>query len=210
MMNGEGLNRGQHADEPHVKCELTVIPMEGWERDMLYEDTGLPWILPSPNIPTSQAALCYPASGICGELYGFLNIGIGYTLPFGLFGADWMDAGKLKERLDSYNIPGVSFRTAFYKPFSGRLKDRLVQGVQFFFTDYEEAPVTLLQFYVMQAVSELWPEQKPSAFGLFDKVCGTDHIRKTFFNRWKVEDILPYWSKDVDEFKELSKKYILY
>ena len=214
LLNSEGLNRGQKGDEEPARCTLTVIPMEGWHRDMLYKDTGLPWILPSPNIPTQEAALCYAASGISGELYNYLNIGIGYTLPFGVFGAPWIDAEKLKAELDSYNLPGVKFRTIHYKPFAGSCAGRLVQGVQFFFTDYEKAPVTLLQFYVLQAVARLYPDkgafETATGIGLFDKVCGTDRIRKTFGKRYLVEDILQDWNGDVESFRQLSGKYRLY
>jgi len=80
MINEEGLNRGQKGDQEPVKCRLSVIPMEGWTRDMVYEDTGLPWVLPSPNIPFKDSPMYYASSGICGELYGFMNIGIG--IPF--------------------------------------------------------------------------------------------------------------------------------
>lgn len=130
MINEEGMNRGQKGDQAPAKCELTVIPMKGWTRDMLYEDTGLPWVLPSPNIPFKDTPMYYAAAGICGELYGFMNIGIGYTLPFQLFGATWLDPDKLKARLDSYDLPGISFRTIWYTPFSGSQKGELVKGLQ--------------------------------------------------------------------------------
>ena len=127
LINEEGLNRGQKGNQPAVKCRLKVVPMQGWSRDMLYEDTGLPWVLPSPNIPFKDTPMYYAAAGVCGELYGFMNIGIGYTLPFQLFGALWLDPVKLKERLDSYNLPGISFRTIWFKPFSGSQKGELVK-----------------------------------------------------------------------------------
>lgn len=214
LINEEGLNRGQKGNQEPVKCSLTVVPMEGWERDMLYEDTGLPWVLPSPNIPFKDSPMYYAAAGVCGELYGFLNIGIGYTLPFQLFGATWLDAVKLKERLDSYGLPGVEFRTIWYKPFSGSLKGQLVQGLQYFFTDYEAARITETQFYVMQAVAELYPEKKAFAVangvGLFDKVCGTDYIRKEFGRTYKVSSIQAYWSKDEKTFRALAEQYYMY
>ena len=214
MINEEGLNRGQLGDQDPVKCKLTVIPMEGWERDMLYEDTGLPWVLPSPNIPFKDTPLYYSASGICGELYGFMDIGIGYTLPFQVFGATWLDPDKLKARLESYGLPGISFRTIWYKPIAGSRKGELVKGLQYFFTDYENARVTETQFYVMQAVAELYPDKKAfeiiSGYGLFDKVCGTDYVRKEFSKRYKVADIKDYWSKDEASFRDLSQKYHIY
>lgn len=215
LLNEEGLNCGQKGDEEPLKCRLTVIPMEGWHRNMVYQDTGLPWVLPSPNIPYPQTAIDYPSAGICGEFQGYLNVGIGYTLPFEVFAAEWIDADALKARLDSYSLPGVAFRTIHFKPFSGSLKGTLVHGVQFHYTDYEAASCTLTQFYVMQAVNELYPERNPFKISLsrtvmFDKVCGTDYVRITFGKRLKVEDIIDYWTKDVEPFRELSRKYWIY
>jgi uncharacterized protein YbbC (DUF1343 family) len=214
MINEEGMNRGQLGNQDPVKCKLTVVPMEGWERDMLYEDTGLPWVLPSPNIPFKDTPLYYSAAGICGELYGFMDIGIGYTLPFQVFGATWLDPEKLKTRLESYDLPGVSFRTIWYKPIAGSRKGELVKGLQYFFTDYEDARITETQFHVMQAVAELYPDKKAfeiiSGYGLFDKVCGTDYVRKEFSKRYKVADIIEYWRKDEASFRELSQKYHIY
>ena len=214
LINAEGLNRGQNGKQEPARCFLTVIPMEGWHRDMLYQDTGLPWVLPSPNIPYQTSPVHYCAAGICGELYGFLNIGIGYTLPFQVFAEEWIDAQRLKAELDSYDIPGVEFRTIYFKPLSGRTAGKLVQGVQYFFTDYEAAPVTLVQFYVMQAVASLYPDKKPfetaTGVGLFDKVCGSDCIRKTFGKRYRVSDIIGWWQKDAEAFRNLSSAYYLY
>ena len=214
LINAEGLNRGQKGDQAPANCKLSVIPMEGWTRDMVYEDTGLPWVLPSPNIPFKESPMYYAASGVCGELYGFMNIGIGYTLPFQVFGATWLDPVKLLKKMESYGLEGVSFRTIWFKPFSGSQKGELVGGLQFFFTDYEKARITEVQFYVMQAVAELYPDKKAfeiiSGYGLFDKVCGTDYVRTTFGKRYKVEDIIDYWRKDEESFRELSQKYHIY
>ena len=214
LINEEGLNRGQKGDQEPVKCKLSVVPMEGWKRDMLYEATGLPWVLPSPNIPFKDSPMYYAASGICGELYGFMNIGVGYTLPFQVFGATWLDPVKLKTELESYGLEGVSFRTIWFKPFSGSQKGELVGGLQFFFTDYEKARITEVQFYVMQAVAELYPDKKAfeviNGYGLFDKVCGTDYVRKEFSKGYKVSEIIDYWRKDEDSFRILAQKYHIY
>ena len=212
MLNEEGLNRGQKGDQEPVKCRLTVVPMKGWKRHMLYEDTGLPWVLPSPNIPFKDTPMYYAASGICGELYGFMNVGIGYTLPFQVFGALWLDPQALMKKLD--HLEGVSFRPIWYKPFAGSLKGQLVGGVQFFFTDYEKARITEVQFHVMQAVAELCPDKKPfmvaNGIGLFDKVCGTDYVKKEFEKRYSFDDIREYWRKDEAGFRGLSRKYHMY
>jgi uncharacterized protein YbbC (DUF1343 family) len=214
MINEEGLNRGQKGDQEPVRCDLTVVPMKGWKRDMVYEDTKLPWVLPSPNIPFKDSPMYYAAAGVCGELYGFLNIGVGYTLPFQLFGATWIEPDALKSRLDSYNLPGVEFRTIWYKPISGSLKGQLVKGLQYFFTDFEAARITETQFHVMQAIAELYPDKKPfevaDGVGLFDKVCGTDWIRNAFSKTYRFDTIKDYWRKDEKDFRTLSKKYHMY
>ncbi len=215
MINEEGMNRGQRGYDSPLKCKLSVIPMDGWHRDMTYVETGLPWVLPSPNIPYPQTAIDYPSSGISGELYGYLNVGVGYTLPFETFAAEWIEADKLKTELDSYNLPGTAFRTIHYKPIAGSSQGKLIHGVQFHYTDYEAATVSLTQFYVMQALHRLYPGRNPfqmaqSRMGMFDKVCGTDYVRKTFSKRLEVEDIIDYWNKDVSDFKALSKRYYLY
>ena len=212
LINEEGLNCGQTGKEAPLKCRLTVIPMRGWERSMLFRDTGLPWILPSPNIPSETSAIGYPSAGIAGE-FGYLNIGVGYTIPFQTFAAPWIDADALKAKLDSYGIPGTAFRTIHYKPISGS-NPVLQHGVQFFYTDYEAATITLTQFYVMQAIQELYPERNPyktlKKTRMLDIVCGTDYARVTFGKRLKVEDIASWWMKDAAAFKELSEKYYLY
>ena len=214
MINEESMNRGQKGNQAPAHCKLTVIPMEGWTRDMLYEDTALPWVLPSPNIPFKETPMYYAAAGVCGELYGFMNIGIGYTLPFQVFGATWLDPEKLKSRLESYSIPGISFRTIYFKPFSGSQKGQLVKGLEYFVTDYESARITETQFYVMQAVAELYPDKKAfeiiSGYGLFDKVCGTDYVRTEFQKRYDFTDIKDYWRKDEEAFRELSQRYYIY
>ena len=212
LINEEGLNCGQNGKEKHLKCKLNVVPMRGWRRDMLYQETGLPWVLPSPNIPSIHSAICYPACGIGGE-FGHLNIGVGYTIPFQTFAAEWIDADALKARLDSYKIPGTAFRTIHYKPLSGSLAGKLVHGVEFFFTDYASATITLTQFYVLQAVHELYPDHNPYPMKktrMLDIVCGTDYVRITFGKRLKVEDIVDYWNKDAESFKTVSQKYYLY
>lgn len=214
LINEEGLNRGQNGREEPLKCELYVVPMEGWTRDMLFNDTGLPWVSPSPNIPYPESAVCYPSAGLAGELYNYLNIGIGYTMPFATFAEEWVDADELKERLDSYNLPGVAWRTIHYSPISGRLRGKLVHGVQYYYTDYEAATLTLTQFYVMQAVHELYGvnpfEASSDRMPMFNKVCGTDFVSKTFGSSMKVADIADFWSADVAAFKKLSKNYYLY
>ena len=214
LINEEGLNRGQKGNEEALKCKLTVVPMEGWERWMTYDKTGLPWVMPSPNIPYPRSAICYPSAGLVGEFNNYLNIGIGYTIPFDAFAAEWIDADALKAKLDSYGVPGVAWRTVHYTPFYGSSAKKLIHGVQYYFTDYEAAPITLVQFYVMQAVWELYKknpfELSENRVAMFNKVCGTDFVSKEFSKRFRVEDISSYWNADVPSFRTLSQKYYIY
>ena len=214
LINEEGYNRGQKGDQKHLKCKLTVIPMEGWERSMTYEQTGLPWVMPSPNIHYPRSAVCYPCAGLVGEFSNYLNIGIGYTIPFDAFTAEWIDADELKAKLDSYNVPGVAWRTVHYTPFYGSSAKKLIHGVQYYFTDYEAETITLTQFYVMQAVYELYKknpfELSKDRISMFNKVCGTDFVSTNFSKRFRVADILNYWNSDVEKFRTLSQKYYIY
>lgn len=208
-LNDEGLlDSGRRVD-------LTVIPMEGWRRDMQFADTGMPWVLPSPHIPTPESCLYYPASGIAGDL-DYVSIGVGYTLPFQLFCAPWIDAERLTARLDSLALPGVRFRPIHVKPFYALFKGENIQGVQAYVTDPEAARLTLIQFYVLQELAAMYPDHqpfaaaKPDRLKMFDKVTGSREIRRLFGRRYRVEDMIDFWDKDVDAFKARSAKYYLY
>jgi uncharacterized protein YbbC (DUF1343 family) len=208
-LNEEGLLPGGK------KVRLTVVPMEGYSRDMDFRSTGMPWVLPSPHIPNPETALYYPMSGILGELY-CMSIGVGYTLPFKLFCASWIDAGDLAKALNDKNIPGMKFRPIHIKPFYSTGKGENLQGVEAYVTDKDAAPLTLVQFYVMETLAELYPDRKlfdiadKSRLNMFDKVCGSKEIRRRFTRRYKVADMENYWNKDAETFRETSKKYYLY
>ncbi len=199
-----------------AKVNLTVIPMEGWTRDMSFADTGMPWVLPSPHIPNPDACIYYPASGILGELY-FISIGVGYTLPFKLFCATWIDAEKFAKRMNDLHLAGVYFRPIHIKPFYSVAKGENAQGVEIYVTDREAAQLTMIQFYAIQELYKLYPDKKifeieenKSRLRMFDQVCGSKQIRERFGKRYRVEDIIDYWNKDVDSFRAASKKYWLY
>jgi len=207
MLNEEGMLSG--------KCKLHIVQMEGWRRDMLFEETGLQWVAPSPHIPNPMTALFYPASGLLGELY-YISVGVGYTIPFEMFAAEWIDAGAFADRLNSYSIPGLYFRPLHIKPFYSVGTGKNLSGVQIHLLDKKRAPLSEVQFYVMQAIAELYPNKAvfnnadPRRFRMFDQVGGSDKIRLNFSQRNRFEDIKKYWYKDAESFKKLSAKYYLY
>lgn len=206
------LNEENTADR---KCDLHVVKMKGWKRKMNYVQTGLQWVPSSPHVPHPHSAYFYAVSGILGEL-GYMSIGVGYTIPFQMFACEWANADELAKNLNDLRTPGVVFRPIHLKPFYSVGKGEHLQGVQVHITDYEKAPLSDIQFLVMQEVATLYPNKKvfenadEGRFRMFDQVSGSDQIRIIFSqnNRW--EDIRGYWYKDVDDFRKLSKKYYLY
>ncbi|MBQ7179678.1 MAG: DUF1343 domain-containing protein [Bacteroidaceae bacterium] len=209
------LLNGEHLLQDSMICNLSVIKMKGWKRGMAFAETGLQWVPPSPHIPQPCSAVGYPISGIMGE-FSYMNIGVGYTLPFQMFAAPWVDAVKLTDAMNDLNLPGIIFRPIYAKPFYAAMQGEQVQGVQVHFTDYDRAPLTPIQFLVAQEVARLWPEHalfrvaEEKRLRMFDIVCGSLEIRKRFSERHKWEDVRPYWEKDADTFRQISKKYYLY
>lgn len=208
LLNEEGLL------ENKSKCKLSVVAMESWTRDIYFEKTGLPWVLTSPHIPHKHSSFYYPTSGILGELRGVLSIGVGYTIPFQTFATEWINGEELAKKMNSYNLEGVIFRPISFKPYYAFGKDKMLQGVEIYITDYTNITLIPIQFYFAQAVNELYGRniisENEGRFDMFDKVLGTSKIRELFMQRLKVEDILPYLNKDIDNFRKLSKKYYLY
>lgn len=207
LLNEEGLLTNK------AKCKLSVIKMDGWNRSMYFEETGLPWVLTSPHIPHPYSAFYYAASGIVGELRGVISIGIGYTLPFQTFAAEWINSVELANKMNAFELPGVVFRPITYKPYYAFGKDKMLNGVQIHIIDYDAVELIPIQFYLLQAVNELYGKNliiEGKNNDMFDKVLGTNKIRELFIQNQKVSDIIPYLNKDIDNFRTLSKKYYLY
>lgn len=197
-------------------CKLTVVEMEGWTRNMTWEDTGLEWIVASPHVPHGRTAIYYPVTGIFGEFY-YINIGVGYTMPFEVMGAPWVNADSLASALNALDLSGVVFRGLHYKPYYSVFKGENIQGVQIHITDYEKVALSEIQFYVVQEMMRLWGDQHDwfaecdqKRFSMFNKVCGTDKIKELFGKRYRWEDAKAYWDKDVEKYREESSKYYLY
>ncbi len=207
MINGEGM-----ITQP---CKLTVVKMKKWRRKMHFGDTGLPWVPTSPHIPFAHSAYFYPVSGILGEL-GYLSIGVGYTLPFEMFAAEWIDAEQFAGALNAKRLPGITFRPLHLKPYYAVGQGKNLQGVQVHLTDFSKARLSDIQFHVMEVAAQLYPGYKvfdhapENRYDMFDKVCGSDQIRRAFSLNHRFADIEAYWIKDEASFRKQSKKYHFY
>ena len=198
----------------NVSCDLTVVSMRNWKRSMSFKDTGLLWVLSSPHIPHKYSPFYYVASGMIGEL-GIFNIGVGYTLPFQIYSAKWIDAQLLANKMNELKLSGVIFRPIIFKPYYSYLKGEKLGGVQIYIIDYSKVNLMSMQFKFLEVIHKLYPNQgifseAQKRHKMFDKVCGTDKIRKIFSKNYKFDDIKPILEKDVEKFRQKSKKYYLY
>lgn len=197
------------------KCKLTIVKMKNWNREMKWEDTGLEWVIASPHIPHKHSSYFYPVTGILGELY-YLSIGVGYTLPFQIVAAPWIKADELAKAMNQLNLQGIIFRPIYLTPFYGTFKGENCQGIQIHITDYKNASLSEIQFYIIDQINKLYPDKNiflhadSTRFSMFDKVCGTDQIRSTFQKNGTIDEILKIWNKDKEQYYQLSKKYYLY
>lgn len=186
------------------KCRLNVVKMQGWTRDMTFAATELPWVPTSPNIPTAETALYYPATGILGEL-GVCQIGANYTMPFRVAVAANIDAEKLCRTLRSYAIEGVMFRPCYLK---------IGNGVEVYILPSGRTNLVAIQFYIMQALAEqgidVLAQAKPDRLKMFDKVCGSGAVRQAFNKRKKAADVLPLLTDGADKWRQTVKPYLLY
>lgn len=207
LLNGENMLSKQ--------CKLQIIKMKSWKRKMTYEQTGLQWIPSSPHIPQPISAVMYPVSGILGEL-GYMSIGVGYTIPFQMFAAQWIKASDLADNLNKLHLPGIHFRPIYLKPFYSVGQGEQLEGVQVHIMNYEKARLSEIQFYVMQEIARLYPDKaifdnaNDKRYRMFDQVSGSDYVRLTFAKNNRFDDIKDFWYKETEPFKKISKKYYLY
>ncbi len=204
--------------EYHVGCDLKVIAMKGWRREMSFADTGLTWIPTSPQIPESDTPLYYPATGILGEL-DIVNIGIGYTLPFKLVGAPWINAKKFAEELNKQNLPGVKFLPFHWRPFMGSFKDQDCHGVKIVVTDTGSYRPMAVEYLMIGMLKTLYPKyvgkkldgMNEAKKKRFCQLCGNDEMLQALttekYVAWKL---INFQSEERKAFLEVRKKYLLY
>lgn len=204
-------------NEYHIGCLLTVVPMKGWLRHMSFADTGLPWIPTSPYIPEATTAYYYPTTGVLGEL-SLVNIGIGFTLPFKVVGAPWIDAEAFAKALNAQKFPGTYFEPFHYRPFYGKYAKENCHGVLIVISD----PTTyrpFATFYLIAGIlKSLYPKKFASALHAlehkkdgFMHILGSEKAYKIITQEsnivWKLRAL---HDKELAAFLKTREKYLLY
>ncbi len=212
--------------------KLTVIKMQGWERSMLWKDTGLKWVITSPHIPHAETCAYYVATGIVGEL-NTTSIGVGYTQPFELFGAPGIDGEKLAWALNSvwgnpamyyyhedgtpmqlinWGTPplGVRFRPVWFKPFYSRFKGEVCQGVQVYIDLDKDVNLVEINFRIAQALGGEFIFGDGSRDRSFDIATGTNEARLLIMDCAPLDGLFARWRMQCDQFRKDREKYLLY
>lgn len=209
------LTIGEYAlyvkDYLHLDVALTVVPLEGWRRDMLLDDTDLPWVAPSPNCPDLAAALCY--TGTCIFEGSNVSEGRGTTLPFQVIGAPWIDGAALEKRMNALALPGITYRRTSFCPTFSKHQGVLCHGVQMHITDREACDAFAGGLLLMDAIRQMYPDQfefirwgKETTYSV-DKLLGTDAYRT---GRLSAEELIAASREPVRAFAEKTRQYQLY
>ena len=200
-----------------INCDLEIIKMTGWKRKMWYDETSLPWIMPSPNISTLNSAIVYP--GMCLLEGTNLSEGRGTTRPFEIFGAPFIEPEKLFKKMREEKLPGCIFRPLFFQPTFNKWLGKLCGGLQIHLTDRNEYKSVLTAIAIIKNIYELYPKrfkwkEPPYEYELnklpFDILIGNNQIRKMIEEGRSISEIEGSWEKELEMFKKLRKKYLLY
>jgi uncharacterized protein YbbC (DUF1343 family) len=202
MVNGEGwLAKG-------VKADLTVVPLTGWKRGMWYDQTGLRFIKPSPNMPDLETATLYP--GLCLIEGTNLSEGRGTPKPFRQFGAPWIDANALATRLNALSLPGLRFAPTSFTPKSSKHQGRLCQGVEITLVDRNRLEPFWAGVLIVNEISQMYPDQFEWNTAHFDRLCGTATIRKAITAGKPLIPLRDAWTGERRDFERLRDNYCLY
>ena len=195
-----------------IGCDLTVIPMEGWSREMYWWDTGLLWVLPSPNMPTVNTAIVYNAT--CVFEGTNVSEGRGTTKPFEIIGAPWIDPEELADRMNAYHLPGVVFRPLYFTPTFSKYQGTMCGGVELMLTDPRAFQTVKTGWTLLYTIRMLYPDHfafnppyKEGMHPMIDLNVGNDFIR---MNRYSLEELDAILERDAASFAELKAKYHLY
>lgn len=200
-----------------IGCELEVIRMGGWRRDMNFEDTGLPWIAPSPNLPTPAAARVYPGQVIWEGTN--VSEGRGTTQPFEIFGAPFLDPERIEEILEVGDFSGVHLRPVAFEPTSNKWQGSLCYGFQLHILDSDRYQPYRTSLALLKAVYQLYAEKMdwkapPYEFEYeklpFDLITGDRSVRETIEQTGSLHTLRKDWEKDLAAFEDVRKRVFLY
>ena len=200
-----------------IGCLLEVVPMEGWERGMWFDQTGLPWVFPSPNMPTLDTAIVYP--GVVKIEGTLVSEGRGTTRPFELIGAPYIDPNELVDALAIEDLLGVFFRPHYFQPTFQKYAGELCGGLQIHVFDREAFRPVLTGIAIIKTIYRLYPDhfqwkQPPYEYVYdklpFDVICGTDKLRRQFIADLPLREIAESWQEDLADFLNRRKAYLLY
>lgn len=216
--NRTGLTVGEKAkmfnEHFGVKADLTVVPMDGWKRSMWFDQTGIPWVIPSPNLPTLESAYCYP--GTCVFEGTWCSEGRGMGRPFETIGAPWMDGQAVAKAMNALNLPGVIFREHFFMPTASKHKDVSCGGVQFHVIDRNAFQPVRSALHLLCTIKKLhadkfeWRIWTPGEHYGVDRLWGSNQIRLSVEAGMDPEEIIASWQPGLKEYTEMRKKYFLY
>ncbi|MCR4403118.1 MAG: DUF1343 domain-containing protein [Firmicutes bacterium] len=194
-----------------IGARLRVIRMEGWRRDMWFDDTGLQWVKPSPNLPTLASAAVYP--GTC-FIEGFANVseGRGTDRPFEWVGAPWIDGEALARRLNTLELPGVRFAGRQLTPAFSKNAGVPCGGVEIVVTDREAFRPVGTGLHLVAAILDMGRGRAVWAHGgsHFDRLMGTDEVRTMLQQGVNARDIVASWEEDLEAFREMRERHLLY
>ena len=189
-------------------ADLTVVPMEGWRRENWYDATGLPWVLPSPNLPTPDTAAVYPGQVILEGTN--LSEGRGTTRPFELFGAPWIDGYVLARELNALAQPGVTFREAWFTPTFSKFTGERCGGCQLHVVDRGAFRPVATTLAVLQMIRRRYGEKLELHADYFDKVMGTSTVRVAMERGDTVGQIVAGFGAGLAEFARVREAFLLY
>ena len=200
-----------------IGCELDVVKMEGWRRSMFYDETGLLWVMPSPNMPTLDSAIVYPGS----VMFEGTNIseGRGTTRPFEIIGAPFIDPNALIAELNNDHLPGVVFRSLHFQPAFHKFAGELCGGIQIHVLDRDSFKPVITGAAIISAIRRLWPnsfewKQPPYEYVYdklpFDVINGSSQLREDIESQMPVAEIERRWRAQLDEFDKRRPPYLIY
>jgi uncharacterized protein YbbC (DUF1343 family) len=192
-----------------IGADLKVIKMKGWKRDMDYDDTGLPFVLPSPNMPTVSTTFVYPATGLIEGTN--VSEGRGTTKPFELIGAPYINSDELAGKLNALRLPGVKFRAVSFTPTFSKYAGKLSHGVEIYITDREEFKAVPTGLHIIKTIQDLYPgDFEFLAANNFNLLIGNGWIMSRIKAGSTVNEILKEYQVRQDAFKKVRKNYLLY